>query len=656
MTRSKDETDPNLTDGCAYMAPRVEYNAYLDVTEKQAVDVPSDCSRFGALNLANMKGGKGMRTTGIAGCFCARHEFVQPLGLGTLRRGERYSSIDWIFCGALSFLRCAEVTVCYDIACQWSKRLHKRLRDIAPDCRVFPGAVEFFKHHTNKTITYVVPKFHLYAHQLKCQLRYALGLLFGTGATDGEGCERVWAGANPAASSLREMGPGGMSDTMDDMCGSWNWQKTCGIGDLLCERMENALQEGATQTGIFTEFTDSIEAEDSGRVAQARAAIRKWENDPVKKDDVPCPYHVDKSALSIAEIKLLTEQAQGLPESLKVTMDAEDETELAQMVLRGLKIEEDRARFLTKHKPIGGTKEQATARTRALNAIARDITSLRKVQGVCSPAIYAALTSDEREPDRQAALTVKLYMPSDPPEKDVSLSSTEARAMEARLRWTSMVDELDNLRHQLRLKGCLNKFKLSNITGQRNNTRAREAQDSVDVNVKKAANAYRRHRLAYMALVGTGAWEDTMQELKDSDCRGLGDRLLEQMDAMSEYNVKQFLAGKRGAASSGETRYKLPWIWFNRSEESGIQITDELMVEWCKSRARAQHWVEEVRLLDEEMRRVIMFSERMADIWDSRCDAEPLDLGEKHARGSVDLMLPNGVPNSRNLEYRHSGF
>lgn len=143
--------------------------------------------------------------------------------------------MDWVFCGALSFLRCAEVTVCYDIACQWSKKLRERLSKIAPDCKVAPGAVQFMKHYADRTVTYAVPKFHLYAHKLYCQLRYALGLLFGTGVTDGEGCERVWSNANPAAPSLREMGPGGMSDTMDDMCGFWNWRKVCGI--CMCGRM-----------------------------------------------------------------------------------------------------------------------------------------------------------------------------------------------------------------------------------------------------------------------------------------------------------------------------------------------------------------------------------------------------------------------------------
>lgn len=44
----------------------------------------------------------------------------------------------------------------------------------------------------------------------------------------------------------------------------------------------------------------------------------------------------------------------------------------------------------------------------------------------------------------------------------------------------------------------------------------------------------------------------------------------------------------------------------------------ELMVEWCKSRARVRSWVQEVHLLDEEMDRVLRFNESMAKIWDAR--------------------------------------
>lgn len=56
------------------------------------------------------------------------------------------------------------------------------------------------------------------------------------------------------------------------------------------------------------------------------------------------------------------------------------------------------------------------------------------------------------------------------------------------------------------------------------------------------------------------------------------------------------------------------------------------MVEWAKSRARAQHWVEEVRLLDAEMQRAIDFNESMALAWDARrAPAVTIELGADHA-------------------------
>lgn len=232
-----------------------------------------------------------------------------------------------------------------------------------------------------------------------------------------------------------------------------------------------------------------------------------------------------------------------------------------------------RERFTARLKE-GNTTNQETTRTQVQNALVRAIVTFRQDQEYCMPHVYGTLTADEREPARKSAMTVRLYMPSAPPDGDRSLVSSVACEMEAKMRWASMVDALDDLRHQLRLKGILNKFKIANITGQRANTRARTAQDAVDANVKKAAACYRRHRTAYMALQGPGKWEKTMRPLADADCRGLGDRLLEQLEQKSEHSVRTFLATGRGIFSSGESHYELPWIWYNSTEESNIKVTD----------------------------------------------------------------------------------
>jgi hypothetical protein len=54
----------------------------------------------------------------------------------------------------------------------------------------------------------------------------------------------------------------------------------------------------------------------------------------------------------------------------------------------------------------------------------------------------------------------------------------------------------------------------------------------------------------------------------------------------------------------------------------GQSISDNcfsgLRIEWCKSRARALRWSEEVKLLQEEMRRVLAFLEWRAGWWAAR--------------------------------------
>ena len=125
------------------------------------------------------------------------------------------------------------------------------------------------------------------------------------------------------------------------------------------------------------------------------------------------------------------------------------------------------------------------------------------------PATYAALACEERTPRHGSALKAKLHLPSQPP-RGIAMekaSSAAAREAEAALRWASMEDQLETLRHFLRLRGCMYRYSRRHVRGQRANTRSLTANDTVVARVKKAAAAYRRHRKAYVALKGKGEWE-----------------------------------------------------------------------------------------------------------------------------------------------------
>lgn len=137
----------------------------------------------------------------------------------------RYLNMDYLFLSSMqSSSDIMALNISYDIACQWSKHLWTRMS-------AFPHQYHI-KHH-EKSIVFLVPKFHLPAHIAKCQTSFSFNFIKGVGRTDGEAPERGWADINPIATSTREMGPGSRRDTLDDHFNDWNWKKICAMGEFL---------------------------------------------------------------------------------------------------------------------------------------------------------------------------------------------------------------------------------------------------------------------------------------------------------------------------------------------------------------------------------------------------------------------------------------
>jgi hypothetical protein len=97
---------------------------------------------------------------------------------------------------------------------------------------------------------------------------------------------------------------------------------------------------------------------------------------------------------------------------------------------------------------------------------------------------------------------------------------------------------------------------------------------------------------------------------------------------------------------TGETHRTLSWIWTTKSRtpKDDDEIDEVLRSEWAKSRARANRCKEEVLLLKEEMRRVLVFLEWKHDWWlqwQSLREGLPLELGEglrAFSLGQADLQ------------------
>lgn len=94
---------------------------------------------------------------------------------------HRYINMDYRFFSSMLLASTLQViNISYDIACQWSKNLWRRMSAFSS---------QYHLDHSTKTITFLVPKFHLPVHVLSCQITYLFNFIKGVGRTDGEAPE-----------------------------------------------------------------------------------------------------------------------------------------------------------------------------------------------------------------------------------------------------------------------------------------------------------------------------------------------------------------------------------------------------------------------------------------------------------------------------------
>ncbi|KAJ7712653.1 hypothetical protein B0H14DRAFT_3523822 [Mycena olivaceomarginata] len=152
---------------------------------------------------------------------------------------------------------------------------------------------------------------------------------------------------------------------------------------------------------------------------------------------------------------------------------------------------------------------------------------------------------------------------------------------------------------------------------------------------------YRYCRAALLTLCGHGKWEEEFKVLDDDDVRALNERALTKEEKeQTEHWAKlggAFVEGGIARAAglvAGEGSHTLSWIWYSAGkplDEDDPKLHDALRLEWCKAYARAKRLSEDVRLLREEMRRMIAFGYTEAAKWDELAGEELAGSEAEHA-------------------------
>ncbi|KAJ7019263.1 hypothetical protein C8F04DRAFT_913208, partial [Mycena alexandri] len=642
---SSELKDPSLGPGWSYMVESSPYRAYLlSVTDQKEM---STCSGLAALDYANTKFSKGYSSTGVGMGVCARHEFVQANGVGDLQKGERYANMDYIFASILRHIHPHLMKIIsYDIVCQWWRNLRARVKQLPPLVR-FRVVMSIFR--------FVIPKLHIHAHTMSCQLNFSLNLVPGSAQTDGEGIERPWANIGGVASSTREMGPGSREEVLNNHWGFWNWQKLLGLADRLRTRLDRANTEYAAQLEAFTTFS----MEQGADVPAWREMVEKFEADGKNNEN---PYEQLYLGLTEAQVLLKLEEqesarlqaGEGVPPIHRVSPSS--------FVAAGLEVEEQQRRVRLQ---VELKKAQTTAQQIDVVALRRDLSRsirrLRTLQATYTPAAILALTNRD-PPDDEQPETEPLFLPSALSAEERLVDTVKDLAeKENELRYAQCAMALVTLRNQLHIKSRLLTYKKLQSRNQGANTRARSIvmrnESQIRLHSEKYQMAYEARRCLFNGDTNLIGW----RVLRQGDIRCMEDaeevrsgaekrrqqterrlRREDDLRALGELPPLTAEERERVVRDGGENVREVSWIWTGTGTTgTDVELREALRIEWAKAYARVRRWREETRLLQEEARRLPVSLEYEAVEWERRVRLVPVgDAVEfEQAEGGIAYAL-----------------
>ncbi|KAJ7785446.1 hypothetical protein B0H14DRAFT_3506857 [Mycena olivaceomarginata] len=129
-------------------------------------------------------------------------------------------------------------------------------------------------------------------------------------------------------------------------------------------------------------------------------------------------------------------------------------------------------------------------------------------------------------------------------------------------------------------------------------------------------------------LARTAEW----RQARENRCTQREDKLRRQGELPLLTAAEQEEHAKR----SGENMRKVSWIWTGAGTTgSDADLEEALRIEWCKAWARTKRWHEELRLVEEEVRRAGVSLEYRAREWEEHVRGIPVSQEERTEWGAL---------------------
>ncbi|KAJ7718493.1 hypothetical protein DFH07DRAFT_784927 [Mycena maculata] len=538
---SSEVADPIFGDGLGFFCKREgedRYKAHIakNVSEQEV----SNCSGFQAMFMANTRRVKGLRTTGIGGVTCSRHNMWQPNGIGDLQCGERYCNMDYILLSTLLPFLLLYVVISYDIACQFAINFWDRMKKMPESLhlKLLP-----------ENVWWKVPNFHLPAHKKRCHSPYSFHWTWGAGMMHGEGVEQNWSFSNGAAASTQLM------------------------DRVLPQRLAISIKEGTKHRTTLEAFTSALEELRPDDVREWKAWVLRWESEQ-HTDNSEAPFELAEEGILLREVQLqiATEELVCTEDGVEIEMEHTPGT----FVGMGLDLEEVQRRLELDIRVLKDpSPAQRLAFTKRRTTLLKRIHKFRGIQRVYMPALRALLSDSQKQVldgnGEQLPEATRLFMLSEIPDARLRgrACTTGLPEIEARMREGEAGEALDGVRLGLRTCTMTNHYKILNWMGQGMMTRAQAILRQINIKIHGAKLRYRYSRAALLALRGHGVWEERLKVLGDDDVRALNERAL-TAEEKAQNNHWAELGGaiveggvdRAAALARGEGGQTLSWIWY----------------------------------------------------------------------------------------------
>lgn len=212
---------------------------------------------------------------------------------------------------------------------------------------------------------------------------------------------------------------------------------------------------------------------------------------------------------------------------------------------------------------------------------------------------------------------------------------------ERRLRRAQCDDALFELRRHLRIRASAFRQKKKSTRGQRESTRAQAVLSQFTSKIDLIAERY-REAFAALQVLDTdpnAEWRIRLRPLRNEDIRPMHADS-DDDDDNDDDNARKARRSHKKRKRKGDGYHTPSWIYmvsrtdgegrtkeelgtgmcnfFTTRAQANWHCTLAYRVEWAKAQARSQRWQEEVELINEEMRRVLVYCDYASEIWKGR--------------------------------------